>query len=71
MAAAMHGLHLERIIEDINIPPSTFIQLNNWANSKDKIAHPECMSYLATQYILGRYIEWRMRENSTILNDVC
>ena len=49
----MHGLHLERFVEDVNIPPSTLIQLNKWANSKDRaVTQPECVNYLAHQYSL-------------------
>ena len=36
LLAAMHGLHLERFIEDINNPSTNLLQeLENWVNGED------------------------------------
>ena len=45
LLAAMHGLHLERFIEDINIPSTNLLQeLENWENGEDMSEVPRKLS---------------------------
>ena len=52
LATAMHGLHLERFIEDTSIPKCTLIDLNYWANTDEATNQPESINYVATQYAM-------------------
>ena len=56
LAIAMHGLRLERFIEDMNIPSTNFLQgLENWAVAEDISEVPSNLQYMVTKYNL--YLE--------------
>ena len=51
LAIAMHGLRLERFIEDMNIPSTNFLQgLENWAVAEDISEVPSNLQYMVTKY---------------------
>ena len=61
LATAMHGLHLERFIEDINIPSTNLLQeLENWAFVEDISEVPSNLHYIVTKYDL--YLEETLNE---------
>ena len=56
LAIAMHGLCLERLIEDMNTPSTNFMQgLENWAVAEDISEVPSNLQYMVTKYDL--YLE--------------
>ena len=56
LAIAMHGLRLERFIEDMNIPSTNFLQgLENLAVAEDISEVPSNLQYMVTKYDL--YLE--------------
>ena len=56
LATAMHGLHLERFIKDMNIPSTNFLQeLENWAIVEDIFEVPSNLQYMVKKYDL--YLE--------------
>ena len=51
LATAMHGLHLERLIEDMNIPSTNLLQeLENWAIVEDLSEEPSNLQDMVTKY---------------------
>ena len=47
----MHGLHLERFIEDMNIPSTNLLQeLENWAIVEDMSEVPSNLQDMVTKY---------------------
>ena len=56
LATGMHGLHLEKFIEDMNIPSTNLLQeLENWAIVEDISEVPSNLHYMVTNYDL--YLE--------------
>ena len=53
LAIAMHGLRLERFIENMNIPLTSFLQgLENWEVAEDISEVPSNLQYRVTKYDL-------------------
>ena len=51
LASAMHGLHLERFVEDMNIPSTNLLQeLENWAIVEDISEVPSNLQYMVTKH---------------------
>ena len=51
LATATDGLHLERFIEDMNIPATNFLQgLENWVIVEDMSEVPSNLQYMVTKY---------------------
>ena len=74
LATAMHGLHLERFIEDMDIPSTNLRQEpESWTIAEKYLRGAQQSSGYGDKirFILGRNIEWKNGLNCAILDDLC